>query len=474
MDFSHGEGLASKSSDAAVFELADNTLLTTQGYLGLPYENYNWDDYTIPYNGAEWNMLTDKFTCVNPNQSIDVRYSLKFSNQSQFNKRRVSTRIKHVEFATGNINLIDHQVNPISSVSNLSNNNRVIVTGDATIIMNAGDTVEIECRDAEDTGNIRQEPSVDNFFRVNLQNIVMDTASLLVKRGDMNQWDFIKTIFTAFNLIAMPTDDDNTLSIEPYNDIFSDSTKIHDWTMKEDIGQRTVEPLDLKKLIDFSYTLDKKDSVAMQYKEQNITSDNHVDGEFSSYREDNTLLNGLLGTDVFKLDEIAPTVNYYLTGTEVDAPYIPHIYEKKDGESHVAYDNKPRILYDNGIKTSSIPYSTPFQNSLTSRFDRKYSYLQFNTEYDNSSRSLCFGSQILGDGTYNHIDNIYNQYWGKYIDEMYNTDTRVINTYMVLNADDISSFSFSDRVRIKNREFRVNRIDYRAGDISTVELILIP
>ena len=200
MDFSHGEGLASKSSDDAKFELSDSGWLTTRPFLGQPYENYDWEGYSIPYNGSEWNMTTDKFTCLNPNQTIDVSYSLKFSNQASVNKRRVSTRLKHVEFATGNINLIDHQVNAINSVSNLSNNNRVIVTGEESIIMNAGDTLEIECRDAEDTGDVRQEPSVDNFFKVNLQNIVMDTASLLVKRGDMNQWDFIKTIFTMFNL----------------------------------------------------------------------------------------------------------------------------------------------------------------------------------------------------------------------------------------------------------------------------------
>ena len=272
----------------------------------------------------------------------------------------------------------------------------------------------------------------------------------------------------------MPTEDEHVLKIEPYNDIFSDDVTVHDWTMKEDIGQRTVEPLDLKRLIDFSYTLDDKDSLAMQYKAQNLGSDNHVLGEFSSYREDNSLLTGLTGTDEFKLSQIAPTVNYFLTGTIIDSPYIPHIFEKKDGESHVSYDNKPRILYDNGIKTASVPYSTPLQNSLTDRFDRKYSYLQFNTEYDNSSRSLCFGSQVLGDGTYNYVDNIYNQYWSKYIDEMYNTDTRVVNTYMALSADDISNFKFSDKVMIQNREFRVNRIDYRANDISKVELILIP
>ena len=43
-----------------------------------------------------------------------------------------------------------------------------------------------------------------------------------------------------------------------------------------------------------------------------------------------------------------------------------------------------------------------------------------------------------------------------------------------LNAADINTFKFYDVVFIKNREFRVNKIDYKPNDLSTVEFILIP
>ena len=42
-----------------------------------------------------------------------------------------------------------------------------------------------------------------------------------------------------------------------------------------------------------------------------------------------------------------------------------------------------------------------------------------------------------------------------------------------LNAGDIATFKFSDKVLIKNRAYRVNRIDYKPHDLSTVEFILI-
>ena len=43
-----------------------------------------------------------------------------------------------------------------------------------------------------------------------------------------------------------------------------------------------------------------------------------------------------------------------------------------------------------------------------------------------------------------------------------------------LNAADVQSFKFNDRVFIKNRTFRVNKIDYKPHDLATVEFILIP
>mgnify|MGYP003626329082 FL=1 len=42
-----------------------------------------------------------------------------------------------------------------------------------------------------------------------------------------------------------------------------------------------------------------------------------------------------------------------------------------------------------------------------------------------------------------------------------------------LNASDINQFNFFDQVMIKNKNYRVNKIDYKPNDLSTVEFILI-
>jgi len=43
-----------------------------------------------------------------------------------------------------------------------------------------------------------------------------------------------------------------------------------------------------------------------------------------------------------------------------------------------------------------------------------------------------------------------------------------------LTPADINTFRFFDTVLIKNKEYRVNKIDYKAGELANVEFILIP
>ena len=60
---------------------------------------------------------------------------------------------------------------------------------------------------------------------------------------------------------------------------------------------------------------------------------------------------------------------------------------------------------------------------------------------------------------------------------MENSITLTLETMTIkvdLKASDITTFNMYDTVFVKNRQFRVNKIDYKPGDLSTVEFILIP
>ena len=71
------------------------------------------------------------------------------------------------------------------------------------------------------------------------------------------------------------------------------------------------------------------------------------------------------------------------------------------------------------------------------------------------------------------VDNLFNIYYAPYYNELYNPDTRVLELKVNLTPADIQQFDFWDVVLIKNREYRVNKILYKSGDLAKVEFILL-
>jgi hypothetical protein len=151
-------------------------------------------------------------------------------------------------------------------------------------------------------------------------------------------------------------------------------------------------------------------------------------------------------------------------------------YNLEDSTSE-GFDNSPRIMYNNGLKTlTSCTYTVPDQNNVTGD-PAETQFLQFShlsaIPVGSADADFHFGNcqLLIGGGT---LNNLYNTYWSPYIDELYNADTRMMTLKVNLTPADINTFEFTDKVFIKNRVFRVNKINYKPNDLATVEFILIP
>jgi hypothetical protein len=70
-------------------------------------------------------------------------------------------------------------------------------------------------------------------------------------------------------------------------------------------------------------------------------------------------------------------------------------------------------------------------------------------------------------------DNLFTTYWLPYFSELYSPDTRTMTLKVNLTPSDINTFKFYDTVMIKNRTFRVNKIEYKPNTLAKVEFILI-
>ena len=356
------------------------------------------------------------------------------------------------------------------------------------LTLNQGDTLQFKYKST--AGNSQQYTS---SLVVSIGYVLSTTETLLqTLRGELGQWDFLKGIMTMFNLVTLvDPDNPNNLLIETYQDVFianqyaggaSAGTTLasrgitYDWTDKIDVSQMKLEPLtDLNKKTIFKFVEDDDDFCFTRYKEQ-------VGGHLYGSKEwdASTNFNGqktvLTGEDEIVAEPFAATVCAPLMPQYSDF-IIPKMYTKND-EGSEGFDNSPRIMYNNlRHDLVSCVYTVPKQNGVLGDAAEDQ-YLRFSHLTDVptnvGSTDFNFGECQLAQGLGNSpTSNMFNTFWLPYYSELYNANTRTMTIKVALNAGDISTFKFNDKVMIKNREFRVNKIDYKPNDLATVEFILI-
>ena len=489
MDFNWGSGNSPVDFDT----IGSSQSQAADAYNYAP--NGSWGNvlflHEIPWwpwsTNSGYNILTGVFTTLTDNTVYDVGSVVRVQWQGGATPTTVLIEWVSVDAITGaeTIHLSDSHSKVAFSGTSATINLNINVT------LNAGDT--LYCRfQADATNNVRQytdSTGSGSLLWANVSNDVFTPATLLqTLRGELGQWDFLKGIMTMFNLVSLvdETDPDNIL-IEPYSDVYINNTNggvgnltlkdrgiQHDWTEKIDVSQMELKPLtDLNKITVFQFVEDEDDYVFSQYK--NSTS-GHLYGSKVHDASGFTILDG---EKEIIAEPFAATVSKPLWDN-LSQFITPAIYSMTDDGTSEGFDNSPRIFYDNGVKDTGASYYIPEQNDLSS--ENQTNFLQFSHLTDiptiAGSRDFVFESQQLfepisipnGPPT----DNLFSIYWQPYFNELYNADTRTMTLKVNLSPTDISNFKFYDTVFIKNRTFRVNKIQYKPNDLATVEFILIP
>ena len=363
-----------------------------------------------------------------------------------------------------------------------------------TLPLQAGDTVLLRAKSPPDgkielDGVLSPFGSTPSLIEVTTSiNQTTNQTLLETLRGETGQWDFLKGIMTMFNLVSLGDDGNpNNIRIEPYSDIFikttdgitlADRSIEYDWTDKVDVSQMQLTPLtDLNKMTVFKFIEDDDDYVFNVYKE---STSGHLYGSKGFDASGFTILEG-------KKEIIAEPF-----AATVSKPLLPHfasfivpsIYALNDDGTSGSFENSPRIFYNNGVKNTGATYYIPEANGVGSA--NESNFLQFShlsaipTVVSNpplavDTRDFVFESSQLLDPIGNSpTNNLFNNYWLPYYAELYNADTRLMTLKVNLTPSDINIFKMTDTVMIKNRSFRVNKIEYKPNDLATVEFILIP
>ena len=359
-------------------------------------------------------------------------------------------------------------------------------TGTLQIALQIGDTLSAQFKGDTD---IRQNETFSSTCVFVQSSATISTTTLQVLRGEVGQWDFLKGLITMFNLVTLVDEDNpNNILIEPYTDVFIPTATAgntlanrgieHNWTDKIDVSEMKLTPLtDLNKKTIFKFVEDDDDYSFNQYKNQ---VGGHLYGSLK-YNAGNEF-NILDGEDEIVAEPFAATVVKPLM-SQFPQFITPAIYARGSDETWEGFENSPRIMFDNGeVTLTSCTYFIPPQNGVGgSAFENQFLQFSHLTDIPTSSAipsttidfhfGICQLMTGVGDATPN---NLFNLYWLPYYSELYNPNTRTMTIKVNLSPADINTFRFNDRVFIKNRVFRVNKIDYKPNDLATVEFILIP
>ena len=471
MDFNWGAdntpitGLGTNSGG----EGALTSLTTSFTNMGLQ----NQGSLTLPIG---WSTALNKLTSTLANEGYSINYTFSYSGVAG---DTISRRWVHKDSSGNNINVFN-----ASTITLPSGVTTYSYVGNFSVLLQPTETLQLEVKTTDTTGSSFQYAgsgfiTFAGYFVSITSNLILQTL-----RGEIGQWDFLKGLLTMFNLVTLPDEDNpNNIKIEPYSDVFINSTDSVqlDWTEKIDISEMKLTPLaDLNKKTIFKFVEDDDDYAFNQYK--NLVG-GHLYGskKFNAGNE----FNILVGEDEIVAEPFAATVVKPLMDNFPDF-ITPAVYSySPNDDTTEGFDNSPRIMYNNGVVTmASTTYSVPAQNGVLGDASED-EFLQFSHLSDvptiQSTPSVAgsldfhFGECQLMPGVGSPVpNNLFNLYWLPYYSELYNPNTRIMTIKVNLSPADINTFKFNSTVYLKNRVFRVNKIDYKPNDLATVEFILIP
>ena len=430
----------------------------------------------VPPDYTESGVDIYKIVCTENNQLYNIDYSWEFETVGGTS---ISFRWVRFDSSTSTTSYIDVQTEPIGNVTGK------IISGNFSTTLDTGDKLwaEFISTSVNSISLLNGSGTTPGTVTFNLSSSLVDSAILNSLRGEINQWNFLKGIMTMFNLVTLQDNTDPAnIIIKPYADVFIKTTSgttlkersiQADWTGKVDLKDVKLTPLnDLKKKTIFKYEEDEDDYVFNVYKK---STTGHLYGSKVFSAENLTLLEG---EEEIVASPFAATVSKPLW-SQLANFITPAVYAMDDDGASSSFENKPRILYQmnsSPVQMSST-YFIPAQNGTSSENSDllfTFSHLTSIPTVVGTTDDYNFGeTQYFLPIGQTVTSNLFNNYWLPYYNQLYNPDTKTMTLKVNLTAGDIAQFSFTDYIMIKNRAYRVNRIDYKPKDLSTVEFILI-
>jgi hypothetical protein len=270
----------------------------------------------------------------------------------------------------------------------------------------------------------------------------------------VKQADFIKSLFTMYNLYVEQDPEMSNNLILMHRDDYYDSGAEIDWTYKlakdKDQALQFLPELSAKKLI-LTYKQDSDDPNKTYFE-----ATKEIYGQLE-YIFDNEYVKGIDTKEI----TFSPTP----IGQSTFNAYLPLL----SGAPKVNI----RILYDGGEGTCDAynlyNYGTTGETNVTT-----YPILHHWDNPTNPTFDILFGQPdyMFYEGYTITNNNLYNLYWRRTVNQI--NVGKMLTAYFNLREDDIQSLKLNSKVRIDNSWWTINKVidyDCNANNLTKVELM---
>lgn len=467
-------------------------------------QQINYDTFYYQ-NGSGFNLATDRYTAATAgNYNVSANVVFFVGNWSPYISG-IQPQVDFLCYKNGGITPVlsnrQYQPPPTSSID---------ISG--TLNLNAGDYLEFYLKFTDsaistkflDTANaVNYNPigAPTNENGVYTTYVKISTNALAdnfnVNMGyqfpaDMTCWDIMKGLSEKFNLVIEPLPGTKTFKIEPYQNWIDEGTQI-DWSNKVDIGTK----------FQLSHP-------AIEQPKTIIFSDEEDNDFYNVDAKEKNRFGYTYGTYVFNFDgDIAQNSERRIGKTFAATPVsaipnstqfiIPHLCEISDNSTTTPIQYKPRLLYDNGKKLTPTDALGVDSNLTINR--GKYYFRDNNTglavsqSYWYQMTPLTTVPTNFTSGQDLHFNNLnwqpyiqlysngrtakdaYSEYWGSYINTLYDEDARKLKCNVYLTPLDIANIRLNNKYFIMGNYWRVNKIanaNLNRPQNTEVELIKVP
>ena len=266
---------------------------------------------------------------------------------------------------------------------------------------------------------------------------------------ELKQVDFLAGLQKMFNLVFI-ADKSNPrkLKVEPFKDFVASGT-LKDWTNKIDFNKDLV----IKPTTDLQKSKFRwKHSEGEDFVNSAIfTQLGRVYGEKEVLDPDNDFASG----DLTIQSPFSPFIMSLVPNSQVA------IHRAINTEGQGVKKPKMKLAYWNSLVTGMTgTYKIKNDDGSTSDLTTFPFFSSFNaTVPEVEDNVLNFGRELpLIPHESKVLNTLYYKYWSGYVNELYSSEARILECFMFLTTEDISTFEFNDRIIIENQQYRILEI----------------